>query len=129
MPSNKFGRGCKRPAIVASVSLAFGLKDIEGESLCPIAQIATLLGGAALLIAALACLVEAISLLLAERRSNQKEKHAQTGIKPEPVDDSPASDSKSPPRKTSIRELKRSGKSSKHKGDSKKKGKRSKNRR
>ena len=63
MPSEKYDRGRKRPAVVASVSLAFDLREIEGDSIGPITQIALLLAALALVIVAVARLIEAIGPL------------------------------------------------------------------
>lgn len=75
MPSEKYSRVCKRPAIVASVSLALGLKEFEGDSVGTIAQVAMLLVALALVIAAATHLIEAIGPLFNKRSNDQAERH------------------------------------------------------
>lgn len=129
MPSEKYDRGRKRPAVVASVSLAFGLKEIEEGAIGPIGQIALLLAALAFVIAAVARLIEVIGPLSNKRRNSQAQERTHPTAMPEITSNKAGLDDGSPQRKTTIRELKRNGKSSKHKGGSKKKGKRDKDRR
>lgn len=129
MPLEKYDRGRKRPAVVASVSLAFGLKEIEGGTIGPIAQIALLLAALAFVIAAVARLIEAIGPLFNKQHSSQAQERAHPTATPEISNSKTTLDDEGQQRKTTIRELKRNGKSAKHKGGPKKKGKRDKDRR